>query len=172
MSMLVTERLVLQPLTLEDIDGFQVIRGDPEAMRFYPKVYTREETEERVRRAIENYERGIPEFWTVTLKETAEFLGVCGIKLQSVEGKPEKEIGYLFQRRHWHHGYATEAACAWRDYGFDVLHEPYLISLIRPENLPSQRVAERVRMTRTRGVMFEGMVHDVWKIERGTRTGE
>jgi [ribosomal protein S5]-alanine N-acetyltransferase len=167
--MIITSRLLLRPLTMEDVDGLQEIRGDPEAMRYYPQVYTREETEARVRRALESYARGISDFWAVTLKDTAEFVGVCGIKLQVVEGVEEREIGYLLVRRHWHHGYATEAAAAWRDYGFDVRHEPYLISLIRPINLPSQRVAERVGMTRTRTVMFEGLEHEVWRIERGMR---
>jgi [ribosomal protein S5]-alanine N-acetyltransferase len=164
--MLTTPRLILRPLTLNDLEGFQEIRGDAETMRYYPQVYTRSETEARIHRALDSYARGIPDFWAVTLKDTAEFVGVCGIKLQVVDGVPEKEIGYLFQRRHWHQGYATEAATAWRDYGFDVLHEPYLISLIRPVNHPSQRVAQRVGMVRTRTVIFEGLEHDVWTIHR------
>ncbi len=46
----------------------------------------------------------------------------------------------------WNQGYATEAACAVRDYACQVLHLPQLVSLIRVGNLASQRVAEKVGM--------------------------
>jgi [ribosomal protein S5]-alanine N-acetyltransferase len=57
------------------------------------------------------------------------------------------ELGYDFRSEFWNQGYATEAACAVRDYAFDVLHLPQLISLIRVGNLASRRVAEKVGMT-------------------------
>jgi RimJ/RimL family protein N-acetyltransferase len=57
------------------------------------------------------------------------------------------ELGYDFRSEFWNRGFATEAACAVRDYAFGVLHLPELISLIRVGNLSSKRVAEKAGMT-------------------------
>ncbi|MEM8531784.1 MAG: GNAT family N-acetyltransferase [Chloroflexota bacterium] len=67
--------------------------------------------------------------WIAVLKQTNQFVGQCGLVLQEVENRSEVEIGYLFLRKLWGQGLATEAACACRDYGFDQLGFTRLISL-------------------------------------------
>ena len=52
----------------------------------------------------------------------------------------------IFTSDVWNQGFATEAACAVREYAFTELHLPQLISLIRVGNLASRRVAEKVGM--------------------------
>ncbi|HSJ85922.1 MAG TPA: GNAT family N-acetyltransferase, partial [Anaerolineales bacterium] len=79
----------------------------------------------------------------ILLKETRELIGDCGLEQMEDVGA---ELGYDFRSDFWNRGYATEAASAVRDYAFDVLHLPQLISLIRVGNLASQRVAEKVGM--------------------------
>jgi len=63
-------------------------------------------------------------------------------------------------------GLATEAAIACRDWAFAHLKTERLISLIRPENLPSRRVAERTGMTLWKEVNWRGLPHCVYSIER------
>lgn len=80
------------------------------------------------------------------------------------------EVGYLFERAHWHRGYATEAARACRDYAFERLDAQEVFSIIRDTNLASQRVALRNGMTQ-RGVFVKhyygvAMPHLVFSIER------
>ena len=53
------------------------------------------------------------------------------------------EIGYLFNRRYWHQGYATEAAKACKKYAFEILKAPEVCSIIRDTNIASQNVATR-----------------------------
>jgi ribosomal-protein-alanine N-acetyltransferase len=67
--------------------------------------------------------------------------------MQQVEGKDEVEIGYLFLRKFWDRGLATEAARAARDHGFNTLGYERLVSLIDPGNLASRRVAEKIGLT-------------------------
>ena len=69
-------------------------------------------------------------------KTAAQLLGVLG--------DPEVEIGYDIRSDHWGRGIATEAAGAVRDFAFEQLRLPRVISLIRPDNVASRRVAEKV----------------------------
>ncbi len=85
--------------------------------------------------------------FSVILKETGELIGDCG--LEQMEDMGGAELGYDFRSDFWNQGYATEAAIAVRDYAFEVLKLPLLISLIRVGNLASKRVAEKVGMTLT-----------------------
>ena len=74
-------------------------------------------------------------------------IGQCGLTMQPWRDAQVLEVGYLFNRAHWHHGYATEAARACMDYAFTRLGAHEVCSIIRETNLPSRRVAERNGMT-------------------------
>lgn len=78
----------------------------------------------------------------VELKSTGEFIGRVGLNYW--EKFHEVELGWTLKAETWGHGYATEAARACLDWGFATLDEPYFISLIRPGNTASVRVAERL----------------------------
>ena len=101
------------------------------------------------------------------LTETAEVIGDCGIVLQQIEGGRLYEIGYHLRRDFWGRGLATEAAVACRDWGFAHLKAERLISLIRPENLPSRRVAEHIGMSLWKEVEWRGLSHCVYSVGRG-----
>jgi [ribosomal protein S5]-alanine N-acetyltransferase len=99
-------------------------------------------------------------------KSTGELIGDCGIARQEVEDEYLYEIGYHLRRDFWGQGLATEAARACRDWGFEHLKANRLISLIRPENLPSRRVAERNGMTIWKEIDWRGLQHYVYSIVR------
>jgi RimJ/RimL family protein N-acetyltransferase len=86
--------------------------------------------------------------------------------VQDVDGTNEIEIGYHVRRDLWGQGLATEAARACRDYGFARLPVERLISLIRPENLSSRRVAEKNGMTIWKEVTRQNLQHLVYAIRR------
>jgi ribosomal-protein-alanine N-acetyltransferase len=68
----------------------------------------------------------------------------------------------------WNRGLATEAAAACRDHCFSSLGLERVISLIRPENLPSRRVAEKIGMAIEREVDWHGYGHFVYAAWRPT----
>ena len=146
MKVLETDRMILRRLKIADVDALMGIFSDPEAMRYYSGTKSRAEAEEWVRRFQESYrERGFS-LWAAILKGSGEFAGQCGLVAQEVDGRDEVEIGYLFVRKFWGQGLATEAARACRDYGFGTFGYDRLVSLIDPSNLASRRVAEKVGM--------------------------
>jgi ribosomal-protein-alanine N-acetyltransferase len=104
--------------------------------------------------------------WGCDLKSTGEFAGMCGPTWQVVDDMWQMEVGYMFVRAHWGNGYAGEAARACMDYAFTHYPVSHLISLIRAENEPSQRVAQRNGMTRRHQTIFQDMPHDVWRKDR------
>jgi len=153
-KVLQTERMVLRRMEMADVDDLMDIFSDPVAMRYYPGTKSRQEAEEWVLRVLRSYREHGFGLWVAVLEGSGEFAGQCGLTVQVVEGKDEVEIGYLFLRKFWGRGLATEAARAVRDHGFNTLGYERLVSLIDPGNLASRRVAEKV------GLRLE---KEVWK---------
>ncbi|HEX2741953.1 MAG TPA: GNAT family N-acetyltransferase [Rubrobacter sp.] len=58
------------------------------------------------------------------------------------------EIGWVFNSAYHGQGYATEAAVALLQYGFEALHLHRIIATCQPENVASWRVMEKLGMRR------------------------
>jgi RimJ/RimL family protein N-acetyltransferase len=166
-----TERLRLRPFTDNDLEDLFAILGDAETMHFYPRPYTRDETLEWIRlHSALHRARGLG-LQAIELRETGEFVGNCGPSPQTVDGVEEIELGWHIARNRWHRGYASEAAAACRDHAFDTIGLRRLISLIRPENVPSRKVAERIGMMVEKETDRDHYRHLVYAIERHDVTG-
>lgn len=140
--------------------------GDPNVMRHYPRVLSAEEAAQWIQKQIARYEMHGHGLWLVAQKETGIPVGQVGLMIQEVDGKKEPEIGYQISYPCWRNHYATEAAMAVRKLAFEVMELPYVISLIRPENSPSQGVARKMGMNPVRETMFYGFNHMVFQVTR------
>jgi len=128
-----------------DIDALLLIFTDPKVMAaFNHPPFTRAQMERWLKRNLDHQDEFDYGLFSIILKETGELIGDCGLEQMEEEGAAE--LGYDFRSDYWNQGYASEAALAVRDYAFDVLRLPQLISLIRVGNLASKRVAEKVGM--------------------------
>lgn len=150
-----TRRLVLRELTQSDFDALFRILADPVVMEHYDSVADEAETRRWLDGIRKGYERDGHSFWAVVLPDAGEMIGICGLLAQPFEGKVYQEVGYLLAKRWWGRGYATEAARAVRDAGFERFGYDHLISVIEPANAPSVRVAERIGMTLERIATFQ-----------------
>lgn len=165
-----TERLILCEMQPSDFDALCRIMQDEKTMTAYEGAFSDEEVQAWLDRQLERYRKLGFGLWAVVLKETGAMIGQCGLTMQPWKGQDVLEIGYLFERAHWHRGYATEAARACRAYAFDILNAKEVCSIIRDTNTASQNVALRNGMTKTdswvkhyRGV---DMPHDRYVIRR------
>ena len=165
MLRLETDRLLLRELTRGDAAALFLVFGDQENMRWYPHRFSLAEVEAWTARQIERYPSGTGLLGLV-LKETGALIGDCGPVWQEVQGARELEIGYHLRRDQQGRGLATEAARAVRDYAFGTLQADHVISLIRPENLPSRRVAEKNGLTCDRVVLWHGYDHCVYRLAK------
>ena len=164
-----TERLILRGWREEDLEWFAALMADPDVANFIGGVQSRSDAWRTMASFIGHWHLRGHGFWVVERKSDGAFLGRIG--LWRPEGWPGLEVGKeLIARAYWGQGYATEAAKASLDYGFRHYPVPKLISTIRADNRPSQRVAER--LGETRGGPFEIVISgrrtpvDVWEISR------
>jgi RimJ/RimL family protein N-acetyltransferase len=161
-----TERLRLRRFRRDDVDAVYAIIGDDVAMQYYPRTFDRDDARSWVERNLSRYAEYGHGLFAVMLKGSDKVIGDCGVILQVVEGEKQLEVGYHLRRDHWGHGYATEAARACMGLAFQGLGAKQVISLIRPDNVPSRRVAERNGMKLERQVMHYNLLHLVYAMRR------
>jgi RimJ/RimL family protein N-acetyltransferase len=161
-----TKRLLLRHLELTDAEAIYAVIGDQVAMQYYPQSFSYDDAVKWVTRNQQRYKDDGHGLYAVVLKEDQATIGDCGLVTQHLGNKPELEVGYHFQRLYWGRGYATEAARACMELAFREFSAPKVISLIRPENSPSRRVAERNGMAVEREVLYAGLPHLVYAMKR------
>lgn len=150
-----TPRLLLREMTPADRPDLCMILQDKEVMYAYNGPFSDEEVNGWLERQTGRYREWGYGLWAVVLKQTGEMIGQCGVTRQLWNGEEMLEVGYLFRHSHWHQGYATEAARACMEYAFNVLGASEVCSIIRDNNIPSQRVALRNGMRKAEGVMVK-----------------
>ena len=166
-----TPRLQLREMSLADMQPLAVILQDERVMYAYNGAFSEEETLAWMQKQLRRYREFGFGLWAVLKRDTGEMIGQCGIMMQEYRNTQVPEIGYLFAYKHWHQGYATEAAIACREYGFNTLHFDALYSIIRDTNIPSQNVALRNGMKKidsfVKHYRGEEMPHWVYRVEKG-----
>ena len=161
-----TPRLLLREMTPDDLDFMAEMLGDPEVMRFYPKTEDRAGAAANMQRQMDRYATYGYGPWLVVSKETGQPVGRVGLLQQVVDGVEEVEVGYMIHRPYWRRGLAFEAAAACRDYAFTTLGRDRVISLIRPENRPSQAVARKLGMKPEKEIIHWELRHIVFAMQR------
>jgi ribosomal-protein-alanine N-acetyltransferase len=148
-TILETERLLLRPLTMDDLDALFALYRDPDVRRYFPEgTLTYDETKEELEWIINvyygQYGYGL---WATIYKATGAFIGRCGLLPWTIEGQHEVEVAYLLDKAYWGRGLATEVARALVQYAFSHLPVSRLICMTDPENDASQNVARKMGMT-------------------------
>ena len=165
-----TARLELREMNLSDMPSLSAILQGENVMYAYQGAFSEEETTAWMQKQLRRYEEFGFGLWGVFRRGSDEMIGQCGITMQAYRTTQVPEIGYLFARKYWHRGYATEAAIGCREYGFGTLRFDALYSIIRDTNLASQRVALRNGMTPIDSIVkhYRGikMPHIVFRTEK------
>lgn len=163
-----TERILLRPFCLEDIERFAEICVNPNVMRYIGdgKPVSRDVIAEKIPEWIELYEKQNYGLMALVMKDKDKLIGFCGFIHQIVDGNEYIELGYRLDEAYWGQGIATEAALAVRDYAFNVLEIPMLISIINHQNDVSKRVAKKVGMKLMKQTNFKNVLVDVFCLKR------
>lgn len=148
-----TERLLLRPLGMQDADFILELLNDPSFIKNIGdrNVHSVEDAHGYILKGpVTSYEKNGFGLCLVTLKETGESIGMCGlIKRDALE---DVDLGYAYLPRYWSKGYAVEAAAATLNFGWQVIGLKRIVAITDPANTPSNRVLEKL------GFTFEKMV--------------
>jgi RimJ/RimL family protein N-acetyltransferase len=159
-----TERLRLRGLEASDFDAFAAMYADPDVMRFIEggRPLDRVAAWRSMALHMGHWQlRGYGQ-WALIERASRVFVGRAG--LWHPDGWPGLEVGWALARPYWGRGYATEAARAAVGHAFGVIGAEEVISLIRPENTASIRVAERLGGRYDRAIELLGVVAHVYVI--------
>jgi RimJ/RimL family protein N-acetyltransferase len=144
-----TPRLILRPWRESDLPLFAEQSADPEVMRLLGGVLTRAESDAYAARVDAHLaEHGFCK-WAVEAPGVSSFIGAVGISYVRFQASftPAVEVAWRLSRRYWGQGYATEAARASIEDGFQRVGLKEIIAITVPHNLASRRVMERLGMT-------------------------
>jgi len=158
-----TERLRLRPYRTDDLDDLAEMFGDPEHMRWYPSAFTREQSQAWIDRQFQRYAEDGFGLFLAELRDDGTFAGTLGPTVQTVEGERRVEVGWHIRPALKGRGLAVEGADAARSWAFETLEVDHVISLIRPENAASRRVAEKLGMSIERETMHADLRHYVYR---------
>ncbi|MDP9868402.1 MULTISPECIES: GNAT family N-acetyltransferase [Streptosporangium] len=163
-----TQRLTLRPFTPADLDPLHAFQSLPEVARY---LYWEPRDLEQVRQALETkitqsalLEEGQALALAVELTATGELIGDAVLFWHSRLHR-SGEIGYLFHPDHHGRGYATEAAQALLELGFDGLDLHRITGRLDGRNTASARVLERAGMRREAHLVENEMVKGEWTDE-------
>ena len=142
-----TERLLLRPMLLSDTAGMFELDSNPEVLRYLGNKPLTDI--EQSREIIENIHRQYLENgigrWAVILKETNEFIGWSGLKVEkNINGHEQfYDLGYRFIQKHWGKGYGYESAKAFVEFGFEEMKLNKICASFVRGNSGSQRIMEK-----------------------------
>ena len=159
-----TNRLRLRAFQAGDLDAYAAMQANPEVMRYLVmgRTSTRPEVWRTMATSIGAWALRGYGMWACERIDSAAFVGSVGV-FHPLDW-PEPEIAYSLDQSFWGQGFATEAVAAARDWLFEHFPLPRAASFIRPDNLASKRVVERLgavceRTFELRGTLYEHWVH-------------
>ncbi|MFF2143924.1 GNAT family N-acetyltransferase [Kitasatospora sp. NPDC058190] len=143
----VSERLVLTRPQEDDVEAMFAIHGDPETNRYNPHGPQRDiaQAQEMLDGFVADWPRdGVGYCAVATREEPGVIIGFAGLYLHTLDGEQVFNLYYRFRPSAWGKGYAAEAARAAMAEALPRFPGIPVIALIRADNLPSRRLAERL----------------------------
>lgn len=164
-----SQRLRTRFLTLDHVPAWAEFFMDPAAVEFLG-THIKETYEESARvwidRQMNRYKEGLYGLQALHNKDTDEFMGLCGLIMQDVDGKMQLEVGYHILSKHWGKGYAPEAARLFINYAFDELKADTVISIIVAGNTKSERVAQKNGLRQEKRIEWKGYDVNLFRMNR------
>lgn len=165
-----TERLILREVLPTDIDGFFELDGDPEVLRYLGIKPVNDKTQvvDTINKIRQQYlDNGIGR-WAMVEKETNNFIGWTGLKLEKIKTNNHVnyyDLGYRLIRKYWGKGFATESAIASLQYGFEKLGIQEAYASANCENIGSNNILKKVGLKLIETFDLEGVNHNWYKMD-------
>ena len=163
-----TERLVLRPLMMSDVEHiYHQWAKDPDvsSKTSWLAHQSLEETHLFVQTVVNHYQQGVIDTWGIVLKETNTLIGTGGFTAKAASPHLY-EFGYVLAKPYWNQGLMTEAGSTMISWATDTLSPLRIQSLVAVGNEASVRVLEKIGFLRegvlARYVVSKQKVFDVY----------
>ncbi len=147
-----TERLVLRPLSWDDLPELEALDADPEVMRFLDRPRTPDEVRDRMLSRLDPSADAMGLGYWAGL-ERGRFVGWW---LLSPRGPGLAEVGWRLHVHAWGRGLASEGASALLEHGFGTVGLERVVAETMVVNHASRGVMRRIGMRPTQ------VVHREW----------
>jgi len=162
-----TERLVVRPLSHQDLSVLTDILSDPDVMKYSVRgVCDEDATRAFIDWCLECYTAHGMGPWALVEKRSGDLIGFCGVGPEQVEGVEEINLGYRLAQRFWNQGIASEAVEGVLQYAFDTKHCESVVVIIEPDHIASVRVTEKAGFGDYRVREFHGRPVRVYRMSR------
>lgn len=150
MISLATSRLLLRPWVQTDLAPFIALCSDAAVMRFIGdgEPVAKYQANKRFDELSQEWQQVGYGLLAIERLSDHRFLGFAGLGTPDVLPQllPATEIGWRIRSDSWGAGYGTEAAAAVADWAFSDLGRQNVLAIIREDNEPSIRIAEKLNM--------------------------
>src|SRR5688572_21808133 len=169
MTTIVTSRLSLRPVSIDEVDALHAMWTDADVRRYLwdDVIIPRERAEEVVRSIITSFERDGRGMWCIYEHAGHTPCGFCGFLPR--ESAEPAELIYGLLPAAWGRGYATESARAVIEYAFGTLNVAHIVAATDVPNGASIRVMERLGMRFVRREAVNGVELVFYGIENSRR---
>ncbi len=143
---LVTERLLLRPVTASDYAALQAHWAAPDVRRFLfdGAMLSPAEISEAIEDSTRDFAAAGYGLWLIQVQDRTDLTGTAGLRPLDVLGL---EIFYSLAPASWGKGYATEAARAVVEHAIGPLGLPEVLAEVDAGNTASVAVVERLGLT-------------------------
>jgi len=138
------EQIALRQWRDSDLEPYAAMNADPEVMRYFPSLLSREQSEASLARQCSLIERRGWGLWALDVD--GNFGGFIGLAIPGFEAPfmPCVEVGWRLRREYWGRGLAYRGALQALDYGFNILKLPEIVSFTAAVNAPSRKLMDRL----------------------------
>lgn len=155
--MLKTPRLIFRHFFPADLKQlYQEIYSHPlVAKSLSPTGFlTLEQTAHLLSRRLDHWQKHGFGVWALVHQQNQQLMGHCG--LHYLGNTSEVELTYAINPFYWGQGFATEAAKAVLQWGFDTLRLKQIVAVTAPDNVASRRVMQKLGMKYEKNIQYGG----------------
>lgn len=156
-----TERLILRALSNDDLEGMFLLDSDPLVHQFLGKrpIKDKIDAQKYIDKTQAQYQKYGIGRWAVVEKETGDFIGWSGLKMNfenRMNGHANFiDVGYRLIPKYWGKGYATESGKAAVAYGFETMKYNVIYGMAELEHTASRKALEKIGLVHVQDFMYE-----------------
>ncbi len=171
-----SKRLIFRKIEESDFESWLAFCSDPASLEFmfFPESVSDPAVKCKMwfDKIFNRYANNLGGLNALIDKNTNEFIGQCGLLIQTIDGIEEMEIGYSLMPQHRKKGYALEAAKKCRDFAFENNLRDSLISTIHIANTNSAKVAMANGMMKEKETIFMESPVNIFRISKEEWSGQ